>query len=300
MHRWTSLAIGSLKSLSTTLTREHDGQLHVAKGNLNIKPWGWSCQLEPFSTGFHPVVWNEKFSILYKKQKWTWWQGRTLDWRGREQGCKIWHWHVFHYLLGSPLLAAPEKWLEVLHACVIAFLQLVLVSLLVLLDELAVPFQGISWLLQKVLVEYSRQIFGRIWDTLKQSLSLFSCLLGTLPSKSSCKKTRAISMGPCEGQGWSNTSMSHCRVVTWLTVVPMLPCSSICRIFGSFDLIAESSFATWSNCISQHINDKGSPPSELVWPSSVCPRWPPQLESRWSASGEPPVQQDATNPHEGN
>ena len=33
-------------------------------------------------------------------------------------------------------------------------------------------------------------------------------------------------------------------VVTWLTVVPMLPCSSICRIFGSFDLMAESSFAT--------------------------------------------------------
>ena len=49
------------------------------------------------------------------------------------------------------LLHPPEKWLEVLHACVVALLQLVLVSLLVLLDKLPVPFQGVSWLLQKVL-----------------------------------------------------------------------------------------------------------------------------------------------------
>ena len=36
----------------------------------------------------------------------------------------------------------------------VALFQLVLVSLLVLLDKLTVPFQGISRFLQKVLVEY--------------------------------------------------------------------------------------------------------------------------------------------------
>lgn len=178
----------------------------LQKVTWQSKPWGWSCLLELSLTGCHPAVWNEKFSKLYKQQRIeTWRQGRNLDWRGREQGCKIRHWHVFHFqqLLGSPLLTLPKKGLEVFHACVVALFQLVLVSLLVLLDKLTVPFQGISRFLQKVLAEYGllETLFGIYCDTLKQSLSLFSCLLGTLPSKSSCKKTRAISMGPCKRRG---------------------------------------------------------------------------------------------------
>ena len=39
------------------------------------------------------------------------------------------------------------------------------------------------------------------------------------------------------------------RMFTWLTVVPMLPWSSICRIFGSLDLMAESSLATWRGSV---------------------------------------------------
>ena len=119
----------------------------LQKVTWQSKPWGWSCLLELSSTGCHPAVWNEKFSKLYEQQKIeTWRQGRNLDWRGREQGCKIRHWHVFHFqqLLGSPLLTLPKKGLEVFHACVVALLQLVLVSLLVFLDELPVSFQGIS------------------------------------------------------------------------------------------------------------------------------------------------------------
>ena len=142
----------------------------LEKVTWQSKPWGWSCQLKISSTGFHPAVWNAKFSILFLQQIGTWWQGRTLDWRGREQGCKIWHWQVFyhHHLLGSQLLAPPEKWLKVLHACVIALLELVLVSLLVLLDKLTVPFQSISRLFQKVLIEYSSKLyleyFGIPWS----------------------------------------------------------------------------------------------------------------------------------------
>ena len=45
----------------------------------------------------------------------------------------------------------PEEGLEVLHAGVVALLQLVLVRLLVLLDELAVPLQGVARLLEEVL-----------------------------------------------------------------------------------------------------------------------------------------------------
>ena len=41
---------------------------------------------------------------------------------------------------------------------------------------------------------------------------------------------------------------------TWFTVVPMLPCSSIWRILGSFDLIAESSFATWMTSLASLIS----------------------------------------------
>ena len=83
---------------------------------------------------------------------------------------------------------------------------------------------------------------------------------------------------------------------TWFTVVPMLPCSSIWRILGSFDLIAESSFATWvtslllsfqcsqatSIAVAVHICSTGSP-------SSVCPQLPPLLGSRWSAFDGPPL-----------
>ena len=86
-----------------------------------------------------------------------------------EQGCKIRHWHVFcfQHLFGSPLLSLPEKWLEVFHACVVALFQLVLVSLLVLLDKLTVPFQGISRFLQKVLVEYDGLLETYIWNILQ-------------------------------------------------------------------------------------------------------------------------------------
>ena len=51
--------------------------------------------------------------------------------------------------------------------------------------------------------------------SLKHSLSLFWCLVADFfPSNKSLRKTLAISMGP------------------WLTVVPIQPCKTICKIFG--------------------------------------------------------------------
>ena len=129
------------------------------------------------------------------------------------------------------------------------FLQLVLVSFLVLLDELSVSFQSVARLLQQFFEAQPQLVFMfRRYFAIKQVpvkrfafiLWFYICLFTYL------RNTLAISIGP------------------WLTVVPMQPCNSIWRIFGSLALIAASILATFI-CMSSMATSMGV--------STICFCW---------------------------
>ena len=118
----------------------------------------------------------------------------------------------------------------------VVLLQLFLILLLVAADELLVSLEGV------VTPEKSKQIVKTMLaistfssthflsKSLKTRRSLFWCLVGVLQlagSRSSLRKTLAISSGP------------------WLTVVPMQPCKTICKIFGSGGSCFVAASSSW-------------------------------------------------------
>ena len=79
--------------------------------------------------------------------------------------------------------------------------------------------------------------------SLKQSRNLVWCLVADfLPSKRSLRKTLATSMGP------------------WLTVVPIQPCKTICKILGSggtwFMAASSSAIFFWTSSIATSMGVK--------------------------------------------
>ena len=79
--------------------------------------------------------------------------------------------------------------------------------------------------------------------SLKHSLSLFWCLVADFfPSNKSLRKTLAISIGP------------------WLTVVPIQPCKTICKIFGLggtwFIAASSSAIFFWTSSIATSMGVK--------------------------------------------
>lgn len=129
----------------------------------------------------------------------------------------------------------------------VILLQFMLVLLLITVDQLFVLFQSIFAPAQESrMTSYIQEMQKSTYfleKSLKQSLSLFWCVVAFfLPSNKSLRKTLATSIGP------------------WLTVVPIQPCRTICKILGSagswFMAASSSAIFFWTSSMATSMGVK--------------------------------------------